>query len=1147
MAVKNVVFKITANTGSFTKDINAAKLAIDALNKSILNVNRSANSLGNTLQNAPTAFSKLGASISNTNQVINSSFAQVNRGANESVKTIEKTNTAWQTFADTVRKARTILAALFIGNEIVQFGNKALVAAGQYEQLNVAFTTFFRSSAQAKQTLKELEEFSLKTPFTSEETQQAARILLAYGFSAEQLIPTITRLGDVTSGTQIPLQQIALVFGQVKAAGKLMGQDLLQLVNAGFNPLQEMSERTGVSVAELRKQMADGKITFDMVQESFIAATAAGGRFEDLTKKFGETFLGRVSTLRDNTQVLVRTLGQGLLPVAEKVVNGLISFGTALRGAGDFFKNNARLLTVLGGVTLGYLVGLTRLNNAFKFLNVQLFIAQLRMRYNIAAAGAATVAQKAYAAGTAAAQVATEGFNKALQKNPLGLVIGLLSTAIALFYDYDEALAEATFQTEESKNAYFALQDAQQKGLKTQKDNIGALKAAKDEIISLQGNQDLLKQKLDQFNETYKTSIKFTGNYKQVVLDLEMAYQKLVPSIEKTAKAEAYRAKLVELYQQEYELVTRIDAAKKSEGETIQKNQPQFLLYTKQINDLREEYNKGVRFNNQGPILKQIRDLEKLRLALRPDKKAIFWDDILLQKTRKQISDINYELSLIDFSNLAPDGDKGGKNIQKMIDRLRLLREELYDLNRISMIQPTKLYDPKNVDEAIARLKDLKDEELNVLEVATERRIEEDRRAGIITQQNQEQYLVWYRAIFNEKRLQIEREFLDEVAKLREADRLKTQADLQKGYDLSTEKQLQNLGTEQKAIESRNENLNKAIFNSRNKYYLKNAIEDRKRNATSELIAANSEKRIRDKQLEEKRDYDLSLAKTDTERANIQKKFQIDIEKSRLDYLDKVGDIAERRDNDIFEAEKARREERIEGQRQLAESIVQLSNEVTNAIIADIDKQINAQQTRVDKAKEIAQQGNAELLEEEEKRLNELNKKRARYVRVQQTLIAAELVANAALAVAKTAGETGPASPFTIPATIIALVAGLASVKARFANQGGFEKGGYTGDGQRKEPAGVVHKGEFVFTQEKTRKYRSLFEDIHKGRDPYLANGLGEKIVVINNNGMDDKLGRIEKAIKGQSRVALNIDERGIYGIVSSINYKNDRIRNKAR
>lgn len=227
--------------------------------------------------------------------------------------------------------------------------------------------------------------------------------------------------------------------------------------------------------------------------------------------------------------------------------------------------------------------------------------------------------------------------------------------------------------------------------------------------------------------------------------------------------------------------------------------------------------------------------------------------------------------------------------------------------------------------------------------------------------------------------------------------------------------------------------------------------------------------------------------------------------------------------------------------------IVNLSNAVTDAIVADLDRQINAQQNRVDKAKQIADQGNAELLQQEEEKLNKLNQQRARYVRSQQIIIAAELIANASLAIAKTAGDTGAASPFTIPATIVALIAGLASVKARFANQGGFEKGGYTGDGQRKEPAGVVHKGEFVFTQEKTRKYRSLFEDIHKGRDPYLANGLGEKIVVINNHGMDEKLGRIEKAIKGQSRVALNIDEKGIYGIVSSINYKNDRIRNKAR
>jgi len=223
-------------------------------------------------------------------------------------------------------------------------------------------------------------------------------------------------------------------------------------------------------------------------------------------------------------------------------------------------------------------------------------------------------------------------------------------------------------------------------------------------------------------------------------------------------------------------------------------------------------------------------------------------------------------------------------------------------------------------------------------------------------------------------------------------------------------------------------------------------------------------------------------------------------------------------------------------------------DESIKALIQETDIAIASQQKRVDAAAKIADKGNAEILQLEEERLDQLNQKRARYVRFQQALAAAELVAYSTVAIAKAAAEGGAAAPFTIAATVIALAAGLIAARAQAQQAiGGFEKGGYTGDGQRKEPAGIVHKGEFVFTQEKTRKYRSLFEDIHRGRDPFLTNGLGGQIIVINNKASNERLERIEKAIKEQNRMNLSIDENGIHGIVSSIDYKHQRMSKRIR
>ena len=179
--------------------------------------------------------------------------------------------------------------------------------------------------------------------------------------------------------------------------------------------------------------------------------------------------------------------------------------------------------------------------------------------------------------------------------------------------------------------------------------------------------------------------------------------------------------------------------------------------------------------------------------------------------------------------------------------------------------------------------------------------------------------------------------------------------------------------------------------------------------------------------------------------------------------------------------------------------------------------------------------------------MDKLQKERAKFVRQQQALAFIELASNSAIAISKAAAEGGAAAPFTIAATLVALAAGFVAARSQAQAAAGFEKGGYTGDGGKSETAGVVHKGEFVFTKDKTSKYRSLFEAIHKGRTPEMALGLGEKIIVVNNNNMDQQLSRIETAIREQSRMNLSIDERGIHGLVSHYQFKENRIRSKAK
>jgi hypothetical protein len=252
----------------------------------------------------------------------------------------------------------------------------------------------------------------------------------------------------------------------------------------------------------------------------------------------------------------------------------------------------------------------------------------------------------------------------------------------------------------------------------------------------------------------------------------------------------------------------------------------------------------------------------------------------------------------------------------------------------------------------------------------------------------------------------------------------------------------------------------------------------------------------------------------------------------------------------LADINKQHREAVLDGWKQLVGDIAQTATQTLDSYISVVDAQLNATQRGYDRAKEIADKGNASLLEAEQTRMDKLNAKRRRFANAQKAIIQAQIIAEAALAVAKAAGQTGAGAPFAIASTIVALVAGFASAKAAAdasMAEGEYAKGGYTGDGGKHEEAGTVHKGEFVFTKETTKKYRPFFEEIHKGRDPYFAMQMQGNVIAVNNKGVESRLERIEKAIMGQQGMRLSIDENGIHGIVSRIDYKQNRVRNQAR
>ena len=220
------------------------------------------------------------------------------------------------------------------------------------QQTKISFEVMLGSAEKAKKVLAELTKFSIVTPFTPDQVNKAAKALLAFDVEANKLIPTLKFLGDVSSGTGKDLTEMAIIFGQIRSTGRLMGQDLLQLINAGFNPLQVISKETGKSVGQLKQEMEKGLVTFDMVEKAFISATSEGGRFFDLMNRQSTTIGGQLSTIEGNVEEIAKGLFEAREGGLASFIEGIAKLTSNIEGSTKVINTWLDLITTAPAATL---------------------------------------------------------------------------------------------------------------------------------------------------------------------------------------------------------------------------------------------------------------------------------------------------------------------------------------------------------------------------------------------------------------------------------------------------------------------------------------------------------------------------------------------------------------------------------------------------------------------------------------------------------------------------------------------------------------------------------------------------------------------------------------------------------------------------
>jgi tape measure domain-containing protein len=206
-------------------------------------------------------------------------------------------------------------------------GGVFLKQAGQFEQSQIAFETMLGSAERGQALLKDITTFAAKTPFEIQGLVESSKRLLAFGFAADKVIPTMESLGNISAGVgREKLPQLILALGQVRAATKLRGQELRQFTEAGVPLIEEIAKIKNIAEKEVQALVSKGQVSFEDVNAALANLTTGSGRFSNLMIKQSASLFGVISNLKDNFTILAIEIGQELLPAAKAIANQILDW-----------------------------------------------------------------------------------------------------------------------------------------------------------------------------------------------------------------------------------------------------------------------------------------------------------------------------------------------------------------------------------------------------------------------------------------------------------------------------------------------------------------------------------------------------------------------------------------------------------------------------------------------------------------------------------------------------------------------------------------------------------------------------------------------------------------------------------------------------
>ncbi len=233
---------------------------------------------------------------------------------------------------------------------IIGAGIGAITKLGaQAEMTSTAFRVLVGDEQKAADVLRQINDFAAATPFTKLDLEKAAQTMLNFGVKSDNVMTTLKQLGDISMGDSQKLDSLALVFGQVSAATKMSGQDLMQFINAGFNPLKELAAMTGKSYEELQEVMSKGGIKTEDVAAAIAHATQEGGQFHGMMDATAQTLSGKWSTAIGQIQQQAVAVYEQIQPAILAAVDLFSGLANAVMSVVGFFVDWIDVIGIVAG------------------------------------------------------------------------------------------------------------------------------------------------------------------------------------------------------------------------------------------------------------------------------------------------------------------------------------------------------------------------------------------------------------------------------------------------------------------------------------------------------------------------------------------------------------------------------------------------------------------------------------------------------------------------------------------------------------------------------------------------------------------------------------------------------------------------------